>query len=43
MVSDGEEEWTLAPAGWQQIDATTAFLKSDWLAPARPVEFCFVR
>jgi hypothetical protein len=35
VVSDGEEAWTLTRAGWQQIAATTAFLKSDWLTPAQ--------
>ena len=35
VVSDGEEAWMLTRAGWRQIDATTAFLKSDWLTPAQ--------
>jgi hypothetical protein len=35
VVSDGEEAWTLTRAVWEQIDATTAFLKSEWLSPAQ--------
>jgi hypothetical protein len=35
VISDGSEAWILTRAGWEQIDATTAFLKSDWLTPAQ--------
>jgi hypothetical protein len=35
VISDGEEALVLTRAGWEQVDATTAFLKSDWLTPAQ--------
>jgi hypothetical protein len=35
VISDGVEAWALTRAGWEQIDATTAFLKSEWLTPAQ--------
>jgi hypothetical protein len=38
VISDGVEAWQLTPAGWQQIDATMAFLNADWLTPARPAD-----
>jgi hypothetical protein len=35
VISDGQEAWVLTRAGWEQIDATAAFLKSHWLTPAQ--------
>ena len=33
VISDGIEAWVLTGTGWQSIDATMAFLKSDWIMP----------
>jgi hypothetical protein len=35
VISDGQEAWVLRRTRWEQIDATMAFLKSDWLTPAQ--------